>query len=193
MLLCICFRKWNCRSEISRHIVVCIFITFGHALYFQWRNIADWWCNVNWCEFSVRWHVKHSAIVCLWNWRWRTRFSPDWFVIPHCILELWAVTAMCLTHGDSQNSHSADGLGMRQGVGWPILVSWYIALDLCNTFVTNDFEKVLDYTSRIGWGANTPSQWNGHDCDINDTLPFYNFTSSLGQVFAILVHATHMW
>jgi len=45
---------------------------------------------------------------------------------------------------------SANGLGMRLGVGWPILVSWYIALELCTTFFINDFEKVLDYTLRIG-------------------------------------------
>jgi len=31
MLLCICFRKWNCRSEISLY---CIYIIFGHAQYF---------------------------------------------------------------------------------------------------------------------------------------------------------------
>jgi len=45
---------------------------------------------------------------------------------------------------------SANGLGMRLGVGWPILVSWYIALELCTTFFINAFEKVLDYTLRIG-------------------------------------------
>jgi len=45
---------------------------------------------------------------------------------------------------------SANSLGMRLGVGWPILVSWYIALELCTTSFINDFEKVLDYTLRIG-------------------------------------------